>query len=134
MLSTGTDTKINFGGDGRSEPKRGHAVELINKDIMGTCILLVVCCVIGSTTNALLRDSFRGGEPWYLGADGAGSATFGEWIISGGSFFLLIYGLIPISLYVSMGMVRVITKGLICSDISMYDAEGDELCQAPLDT
>ena len=35
VVSTGTDTKINFGGSDRSEPKAGHAVQLINRDIMG---------------------------------------------------------------------------------------------------
>ena len=53
VLSTGRDTKINFkpnAASGEQEAtKRGHTVTLINRDIIGTVLLLIVCCIFGAT-------------------------------------------------------------------------------------
>ena len=53
VLSTGPDTKINFKPPAKAgeqeEVKRGHTDALINRDIIGTVILLVICSIFGAT-------------------------------------------------------------------------------------
>ena len=63
--------------------------------------------------NAIMTSDYAPLDPWYLAGpkkdgtdEGIGGSSFSDWFTSLGKYFLLIYGLIPISLYVSMALVR----------------------------
>ena len=51
---------------GQPKPKTGHTSKLVNNDIIGTVVLLVVCCVFGATQNAVMSAGYAPTEPWYL--------------------------------------------------------------------
>ena len=85
--------------------------------------------------NAIMTSDYAPLDPWYLAGpkkdgtdEGIGGSSFSDWFTSLGKYFLLIYGLIPISLYVSMALVRNATRYFMLNDVSMYDAEADEPC------
>ena len=179
VISTGTDAKINFSADkksdkvkvGRPRPRHrhrhshprhrhprhrhprpchprlrhprlrfqvGHTMQMLNKDIMGVAVTLLLLCLVGGLFNTLVdyggSTVARSSPPWYLegveySVRGAAAPTFVDFMIAFMTYFLLCYQFIPISLYVSLAFVQMLTRLFVVQDLSLYDAEADEPCQ-----
>ena len=62
---------------------------------------------------------------------GAAAPSFADFMVAFMTYFLLCYQFIPISLYVSLATVQMITRYFVVQDVCCYDEEADEPCQVP---
>ena len=137
VVATGVDAKINYKGDGdarREQIKMSSTFKTMNADIIGVSLSLLAICLIGGCVNTFA--SF-GETPWYMGEEegdysfrpDGGDASFLNFLTITMTYFLLCYQFIPISLYVTLSMVQMITRGFVVQDLTMYDEEADEPAQ-----
>ncbi|KAJ1624942.1 hypothetical protein T492DRAFT_880973 [Pavlovales sp. CCMP2436] len=131
VVSTGVDTKAMSAGGARgggsalssSAEKVGAMTGRMNRDILGICAMLAALSVLGAVLHALWRDgeAIDGGF-WYLGA--ADLCENPAELM--GSYFLLSYTFIPVSLYVSINLVYTATAFFMAQDLAMYDPTLDQ--------
>jgi phospholipid-transporting ATPase len=97
-------------------------------------IFLFTILLILAITSALCNLSFQNGDikyHWYLsGESGSEDNSFAQRLKDFGTFLVLYNNLIPISLIVTMEVVRVIQAQLIGSDMDLYDDESDTPAKA----
>ena len=141
VVSTGTDAKINFtkpGERSRDRVKVGNTMRLLNRDIMGVAVALMLLCTVGACVNTFFdyggSTVARRQPPWYLegapySVSGAAGPSVADFMVAFMTYFLLCYQFIPISLYVSLATVQMITRYFVVQDVCCYDAEADEPCQ-----
>ena len=115
---------------------------MTNVQILLLFFLLVLLCMVASTSNAIWTSS-NGSSHWYLGLEGrelihflihrssadqsccvtdVPTASFGYNLLT---FIILFNNLIPISLQVTIEVVRYIQATFINNDLEMYHAETD---------
>eukprot|EP00755_Sulcionema_specki_P009928 Sspe_Gene.45043::Locus_22187_Transcript_1_1_Confidence_1.000_Length_4308::g.45043::m.45043/K14802/DRS2, ATP8A; phospholipid-transporting ATPase len=92
-----------------------------NKQIIFIFIVQVTLCTVCACGLGLLTTSFS--DHWYLSIEGLTPAF--EALKGVGTFIILFNNLIPISLYVSMEMVKIVQAQLMNMDILMYHEESD---------
>ena len=137
VVATGKECKINYvgareaaccGGGGKAAPreKSGRLAAVLNVDIVYIAAALVATCMLGAF-GAHLWSAYSG-HHWYLEEGVRGSNAY-EFVVALGSFFLLNYQFIPVSLYVSISMVNTINATFVRQDVEMYDEAADEPCQ-----
>ena len=108
-----------------------NADEVINSpdvDIVYIAAALVATCMLGAF-GAHLWSAYSG-HHWYLEEGVRGSNAY-EFVVALGSFFLLNYQFIPVSLYVSISMVNTINATFVRQDVEMYDEAADECVGGP---
>jgi len=113
----------------------------VNIDILGISMLLLALSVIGVTLHfRACEDEIRRGHwLWYLAVLDPTGDFSRDWpqpqnktgLCEGGpqlfgTYFLLSYNLIPVSLYVSISMVYLTMSLLMASDLGMYDPSQDQ--------
>ncbi|XP_034247124.1 probable phospholipid-transporting ATPase IA isoform X6 [Thrips palmi] len=116
VVYTGHETKLMK--NSTSAPlKRSSVDKLINKQILILFMILIVLCLLSASCSEWW--SYTHGEnDWYLGA--YVSKNFGYNLLT---FMILYNNLIPISLQVTLEMVRFIQATFINMDIDMYHAQ-----------
>ncbi|KAG8883990.1 hypothetical protein FRB97_005434 [Tulasnella sp. 331] len=123
VVFTGHETKLMR--NATATPVKRTAVEKqVNVQIVFLFILLIVLSLI-STVGASIRSWFFSNQEWYLDVSGgfANKVTiFVEDILT---FVILYNNLIPISLIVTMEVVKFQQAQLINSDLDMYYAKTD---------
>ena len=112
--------------EGGAREKSGRLAAVLNVDIVYIAAALVATCMLGAF-GAHLWSAYSG-HHWYLEEGVRGSNAY-EFVVALGSFFLLNYQFIPVSLYVSISMVNTINATFVRSDVQMYDEAADEPCQ-----
>ncbi|KDO30716.1 hypothetical protein SPRG_04618 [Saprolegnia parasitica CBS 223.65] len=131
VLNTGSDTKIMQSAS--SPPNKWSDVMLtLNKMIGILCIGLIVLCAIAATVFVTWQNEIAK-EAWYLHGtatvDKVVLVTTGDvvtaWFTMLFYYFLLLYQVIPISLYVSLTTVKFLQSSFMAWDIEMYHAETD---------
>ena len=116
---TGSDTKLM-----RNTKKKRHKVSTLEKKanyqvrfmLLLVCLLSVVCTVCSFIAEA------SGTTPWYL-EEVTNSSLLGHAFASFFSFIILFNTLIPISLYVSLEVVKILQAKRIQNDPELYDAD-----------
>ncbi|KAM7480579.1 hypothetical protein LguiA_028792 [Lonicera macranthoides] len=132
VIFTGHDSKVMQNAT-RSPSKRSKIEKQMDKIIYVLFTLLVLISVISSIGFAV-KTKFQMPDWWYLPADEDGLYDPEKPALSG--FYhlvtaLILYGyLIPISLYVSIEVVKVLQALFINQDIHMYDEETGTPAQA----
>ncbi|EQC29081.1 hypothetical protein SDRG_13241 [Saprolegnia diclina VS20] len=123
VLNTGKDTKIMRNNS--ATPSKMSSMDVaINRYIIVLVLVLLLCCALGATGSVLWDDANY--SAWYIaGVDPAAPDAVADWWTMFFYFFLLMYQFVPISLYVSMSMVKYIQAIFIQWDIHMYYAETD---------
>ena len=136
VLACGTESKINFkGGKGADKAKSGTTMVMVNQNIIGVVLCLLLVCAISSSLGIAWQGAYDAGEPWYLdpeaavGGKEALGVSAGKWFQAWGTYFLLLYQFIPVSLYVSMNMIWTISRYFMQKDLEMYDGAQDEPCR-----
>ncbi|OQR97796.1 phospholipid-transporting ATPase [Achlya hypogyna] len=131
VLNTGSDTKIMQSAS--APPNKWSDVMLtLNKMIGILCVGLLVLCAIAATVFVTWQNEIAK-EAWYLhGSEPVGKTvlvTTGDsikaWFTMCFYYFLLLYQVIPISLYVSLTTVKFLQSSFMAWDIEMYHAETD---------
>ena len=122
VIYTGVDTKLMMNNRG-STHKQSQLEGKANAQILLMFLFQVVLCAVAAYLFAQSRgrDSASGLDYWYLPTDGGTHP-----ILTFVTFLILINNLIPISLYVSIEIVKLLQAGFIEADCAMYDAEFDQ--------
>ncbi|XP_046395315.1 probable phospholipid-transporting ATPase IA isoform X5 [Ischnura elegans] len=120
VVYTGHETKLMM--NSTSAPlKRSTVDRITNHQILWLFFILIVLCLASAIFNVFWTQSHMS-NVWYLGVDDLFSVNFGYNLLT---FIILFNNLIPISLQVSLEVVRYIQATFINMDIDMYHKESN---------
>ncbi|CAH0478820.1 unnamed protein product [Peronospora belbahrii] len=120
VVNTGPDTKIMQSATA-TRPKWSSINETVNKMIIWLFLMLCVFCSVATTVQvSWLSDNVE--ASWYL--NWLPNLT-SQWFVGFGYYFLLMYQMIPVSLYVTISMVMFIQAIFMTWDLDMYYEEAD---------
>ncbi|CAH0493862.1 unnamed protein product [Peronospora farinosa] len=120
VVNTGPDTKIMQSATA-TRPKWSSINETVNKMIIWLFLLLCFFCIVATTVQIIwLYDNIE--ESWYLNWS---PTMTSQWFAGFGYYFLLMYQMIPVSLYVTISMVMFIQAIFMTWDLDMYYEEAD---------
>ena len=121
VINTGHDTKIMMSCTA-TKPKTSFLETATSQEIKRIIMLLALVCFTGATGEAIF-DSVRSvKQSWYI-AWPTNPVSF--WFIQFFYYFLLHATFIPVSLYVSMSLVRSLQSYFMNNDLDMYYAATD---------
>lgn len=122
VVFTGHETKLMR--NATATPIKRTAVEyLMDMQILFLFVLLAAICVMGSLGNVIRLHQWRS-SMWYLSLDvESGVKTFFSDILT---YWILFSNLVPISLFVSIDIIKFWHGYLISGDLDMYDAANDQ--------
>lgn len=115
VLNTGDDTKI-MQSSVNAPVKWSSINALVNKMIVGLFLFLLVLCLIATIVQVVWNESYAESAS-YLQWNPDGASQF---FLGFGYYFLLMYQLIPVSLYVTISMVMFIQAVFMTLDLEMY--------------
>jgi phospholipid-transporting ATPase len=113
VVNTGHDTKVMMSNT-KTRPKTSSLEQSASNEIKRIILLLIVVCSIGATGNAIFDNSQNINHSWYL------NIPVSFWIKMFFYYFLLHATFIPVSLYVSMSLVRSFQSYFMNNDLEMY--------------
>lgn len=116
VVNTGHDTKIMM-SMAKTIPKTSDLESKTSKEIGRIVILLALVCFTGATGAAIWNSLNDVSDIWYLQFK---PIPVLQWFIDFFYFFLLHATFIPVSLYVSMTIVRYFQSYLMNNDLEMY--------------
>jgi phospholipid-translocating ATPase len=110
VVNTGHDTKVMMAMT-KPQEKSSQLNDRINSEIRWVAVMLAVLCVIGAVGDAVwvalnTSSNDKLGGAWYLYSSYDGGQVVAEGFLQLAYYFLLLYGFIPISLYVTQNFVR----------------------------
>ncbi|MEQ2191745.1 putative phospholipid-transporting ATPase VB [Xenoophorus captivus] len=129
VVYAGHETKSMLNNNG-SRCKRSKLERKLNVDVFFCLILLFTMCLIGAIGHYLWLESLPGVPPFLV--PGSNGHLDDPSLMSFYMFFtmiILLQILIPISLYVSIELVKVGQIFFITNDIDLYDEETDSRIQ-----
>ncbi|XP_070159746.1 probable phospholipid-transporting ATPase IA isoform X7 [Polyergus mexicanus] len=121
VIYTGHDTKLMQNNNATAPLKRSTLDRLINTQILMLFFILLLLCILSAIFNVLWTNANRDGL-WYLGLQEKMTKNFAFNLLT---FIILFNNLIPISLQVTLEVVRFVQATFINMDIEMYHAETD---------
>ena len=120
VVYTGHETKLML--NSKTAPlKRSTVEKIVNKQILMLFILLIVLSLISTIANEIWTSKSRD-KLWYLGFQELSPVNFGYNFLT---FIILYNNLIPISLQVTLELVKFVQAIFINWDLEMYCAETD---------
>ncbi|CEG45204.1 p-type atpase (p-atpase) superfamily [Plasmopara halstedii] len=120
VVNTGPDTKIMQSATA-TRPKWSSINETVNRMIIWLFLLLCLLCSVATTIQVIWL-SQHVDESWYL----TWSPTMtSQWFVGFGYYFLLMYQMIPVSLYVTISMVMFFQSIFMVWDLDVYYEELD---------
>lgn len=121
VIYTGHDTKIMMNSIKKTLPKHSNVEKMINRQILSLLGILIVVCLISAICSLMwIKQS---ADHWYIRELQLHSASSFFLILL--TFIILYNNLIPISLQVTLEMVRFIQAHFINNDLEMYCEESD---------
>jgi phospholipid-transporting ATPase len=117
VLNTGVDTKVMMSNT-KTKPKSSYLEQCASMQITKVICLLAVVCFAGATGQAIWNDVNNVEDIAYLNNDNP--SPIGYWFVHFFYFFLLHATFIPVSLYVSMAIVRFYQSYFMNNDLDMY--------------
>ncbi|KAI9284134.1 hypothetical protein BC943DRAFT_338398 [Umbelopsis sp. AD052] len=125
VMFCGNETKIML-NTGKTPSKRSKMAKGTNPHVVANFGLLAILCIVSSVVNSIqYRQS--GSSPYFgYGTDGYSAAFSGFltfWVT-----LILYQNIIPISLYISVEIVKTVAAYFIFADIDMYNEETDQPC------
>ncbi|KAI8388333.1 uncharacterized protein BYT42DRAFT_559728 [Radiomyces spectabilis] len=127
VVYTGDDTKIMM-NSGRTPSKRSKIAKATNPHVIANFGILAVICIISSIMSSVQFDASGSSRYFDYGIEGTsrhflGFITF--WVT-----LILYQNIVPISLYISVEIVKTLAAYFIYADIDMYHEETDTPCIA----
>ncbi|GIX83118.1 phospholipid-transporting ATPase IA [Caerostris darwini] len=120
VVYTGHETKLMMNST-TAPLKRSTVDRITNNQILMLFLLLIILCLISAIASELWMKNHSTND-WYLGIDDLSSSNFGYTFLT---FIILYNNLIPISLQVTLELVRYVQAIFINMDINMYDKNSD---------
>nr|XP_012138292.1 PREDICTED: probable phospholipid-transporting ATPase IA isoform X4 [Megachile rotundata] len=121
VIYTGHDTKLMQNNTTTAPLKRSTLDRLTNTQILMLFFILLLLCLLSAVCNVIWTKSNSDGL-WYLGLQEEMTKNFAFNLLT---FIILFNNLIPISLQVTLEVVRFVQATFINMDIEMYHAETD---------
>lgn len=127
VVFTGADTKIMRNG-GDTPSKRSKIEKETNFNVLVNFCLLTIMCLVAACFSGL-EDAQRGTSAYFFeaGSDPTSSPVLNA-IVTFVSCFIAFQNIIPISLYISIEIVKTIQAYFIAQDIDMYYTPSDAPC------
>ncbi|CCI45765.1 unnamed protein product [Albugo candida] len=116
VINTGPDTKIMQSS--AAVPVKWSSInESVNRMVTWLLLLLLLCCMVASTLQLIwlemhgsILDGYLNWSPEFIS----------QWFIGFGYYFLLLYQMIPVSLYVTISVVMFLQAIFMTMDLDMY--------------
>ncbi|KOC64948.1 putative phospholipid-transporting ATPase IA [Habropoda laboriosa] len=121
VIYTGHDTKLMQNNTTTAPLKRSTLDRLTNTQILMLFFILLLLCILSAVFNIIWTKAHNEGL-WYLGLQEEMTKNFAFNLLT---FIILFNNLIPISLQVTLEVVRFVQATFINMDIEMYHAETD---------
>lgn len=117
VLNTGSDTKIMQSAS--SPPIKWSSInQSVNKMIIWLFLMLCLCCAAASTCQIVWLHVEKRAVTYHLNWYDIQYGT--QWFVSFGYYFLLMYQMIPVSLYVTISMVMFLQAIFMTWDLDLY--------------
>nr|CCA16560.1 phospholipidtransporting ATPase putative [Albugo laibachii Nc14] len=117
VLNTGSDTKIMQSAS--SPPIKWSSInQSVNKMIIWLFLMLCFCCAVASTSQIVWLHIEKRDATYHLKWYDIQYGT--QWFVSFGYYFLLMYQMIPVSLYVTISMVMFLQAIFMTWDLDLY--------------
>uniref|UniRef100_A0A8C5H1X7 Phospholipid-transporting ATPase n=1 Tax=Gouania willdenowi TaxID=441366 RepID=A0A8C5H1X7_GOUWI len=127
VVYAGHETKVMLNNN-MSRNKRSKLERKLNRDVFFCVILLFVMCLVGSLGHLFWLQALPGVPPYLVSSadlDSPSLASFDMFF----TMIILLQILIPISLYLSIELVKVGQIYFITNDIDLYDEETNRRVQ-----
>ncbi|SPO26420.1 related to DNF2 - Non-essential P-type ATPase [Ustilago trichophora] len=127
VLFTGEDTKIML-NSGETPSKRSKIEKETNFNVIVNFLILMVLCILCAVIGGLRLSATNTSRAYYeIGAELSTSNIVNALVIFG-SCLVVFQNIVPISLYISIEIVKTIQAFFIFQDIEMYYAPLDYPC------
>jgi len=127
IIFTGEETKLRMNASKNIRTKAPSIQRLMNKIVI-IIFSFVIALSTACTISSVVWDNDIGGDLWYMG----GNHKQIQVILFG--FIILYNTMIPISLYVTMEVTKLVQAYLINNDLAMYHEESDTPAEARTST
>ncbi|KAF1799748.1 hypothetical protein V8B55DRAFT_1451201 [Mucor lusitanicus] len=127
VVYTGNDTKIML-NTGRTPSKRSKIAKATNPHVIANFCLLAVICVVSSVMDSVQFHGSGSSRHFDYGIEGSNASYSG--FITFWVTLILYQNIVPISLYISVEIVKTLAAYFIFADLDMYHAETDTPCIA----
>ncbi|DBA00958.1 TPA: hypothetical protein N0F65_006219 [Lagenidium giganteum] len=128
VLNTGKDTKIMQSAS-ETPSKQSKILTIVNRGIGILMTVLLVLCVLGSSICSVWVSKHHTRATYLLLDDLSGVAPFRNdvpgWFIYMGYYWILIASFVPITLYVTIAIVKSYQTFFLNRDVHMYDPVTD---------
>ncbi|KAE9018266.1 Phospholipid-transporting ATPase [Phytophthora fragariae] len=122
VFNTGKDTKIMMSNS--APPSKMSSMDRsINQYTVVLLAILIIFSAVGATGAVTWKSNHS--SVWYLELGVSDNSAFVDWLIMLFYYLLLMYQFVPISLAVSMSMVKYIQAQFIQWDITIYHPDTD---------
>ncbi|KAI8331175.1 hypothetical protein BC941DRAFT_475063 [Chlamydoabsidia padenii] len=125
VVYTGNDTKIML-NSGQTPSKRSKMAKATNPHIIANFVILAVLCIVSSIIDSIQFNA-KGSSRWFNynieGTSGAWSGFVTFWVT-----LILYQNIVPISLYISVELVKSVAAYFIHVDIDLYHEDTDTPC------
>ncbi|KAL5521166.1 hypothetical protein ACEPAG_9088 [Sanghuangporus baumii] len=127
VVFTGADTKIMLNG-GSTPSKRSKIEKETNFNVVMNFIVLLLMCLATAVANGVLDSRDDTSAAFFeRGSDPSSSSVINA-IVTFASCLILFQNIVPISLYISIEIVKTIQAYFISQDIDMFYAPYDAAC------
>lgn len=128
VLNTGSETKIMQSATA-TPSKTSKILAIVNRGIGILMAILIALCVLGAVICSVWVAQNHNGATYLMLDDLSGTAPFRNdvlgWFIYLGYFWILIASFVPITLYVTIAIVKSYQTFFLNRDIEMYDPVTD---------
>ncbi|OWZ64894.1 hypothetical protein AYX14_06362 [Cryptococcus neoformans] len=119
VIFTGSDTKIMLNG-GETPSKRSKIEKETNFNVMMNFVVLLVLCLITAILHGWYRSLSGTSADWYESGAEASDNIYVDSVIIFFSCLLIFQNIVPISLYITVEIVKTIQAYFIFQDVEMY--------------
>lgn len=120
IVYAGTQSKAVM-NNGEKRNKVSTFEKLMNGDIAFGILFLFAMCIITACMNINNGEEIH----WYIPAEVSGRLDFVRWIFAFMTMLIILQNIIPISLYVSLEIVKLVQVWMIQQDIELYSELSD---------
>ncbi|CAN0038698.1 unnamed protein product [Pylaiella littoralis] len=121
VISTGHDTKVMM-SIAKAPEKSSHLNARINTEIKGLALMLFLFCFTGAMGSSIWQSQHTYFRATVLGQT---SSLVSDFLVQFFYYLLLLYGFVPISLYVSQNFIRYFQSWFMDQDLDMYHEPTD---------
>ncbi|KAI9470984.1 MAG: hypothetical protein EXX96DRAFT_654032 [Benjaminiella poitrasii] len=125
VVYTGNDTKIML-NTGRTPSKRSKMAKATNPHVIANFCILAVICIVSSIMDSVEFHGNGSSRYFDYGIEGSNASYSGFltfWVT-----LILYQNIVPISLYISVEIVKTLAAYFIFADLDMYHAPTDTPC------